>query len=582
MITINEIRDIKEYLQKDYHANRVEIQRKMQNFYDDKFAVPMIKQPQYLSRTGTAAWLVDAPASHIITRNPQVFIDPKKNTESNRKSAEKVNALMNHWVRYVLKQSPQPFREFVKNLLVRGEAWINPAVNEAWAEDENRVDKHLPVQFFTPDPLNVFGSPTESHGIPDYVMVIQSVSPRLIQANYKDWQPKSDSKLVEWFSYFDNEVRYFEADGIPVTDGIEDNVLKVTPFIHAYSGFGKESYDGRPESLAVGRLNKVTDLLIQECAINSDIDSTIHKFAKPRLDLTVPDTAEFDDTKIKENYDMGAAAFNVLALPQGSVLKEGERILPTPEAFQHFANIRARIAMEAPPIMSGLPGGTSGRQEDIVGYHFIRRFDCIVEATEDAFGKAFDMGREMLKKVPTFLPISQWVEVEGKGVQIDEEDLDNCNDCQLKLKAADPIEDDRRLMAGKALIDTGRIDWETFLIEYVGYTPEKAQEIKTKTIAEKIIMSSPELIGIISRKALEKLGMAEELNALNEQEAKQKQMATDMQQVAGAGPRGGEPRNFNMQSENPEARQMMDMVLSQRGVRSPAGARNGEGISVNG
>ncbi len=577
MITIDEIRDIKNYLVNDYHSARVARQLEMQNYYEDKFRVPMIKEPKYISRTGSAAWLVDAPAAHIITSNPQIFINPKIENNKAREAARNVNSLLNHWVKRVLKQSPQPIKEFTKNLLLRGEAWIHPSFNEFW--DANNInDKYIPMNFGVPDPINIYGSPEECYGIPDYVIVSFKVSRKMIEYMHPELDLQTDNKVIDYFEYYDKDVRYFEAANIPLLDdGIQENVCGLVPFIHAYSGFGKSSSEGKPETLTIGRLDKVTDLLIQECAINSDIDSCLHKFAHERLDLIIPQGAEFNDRQIKENYDAGAGAFNILPLPEGSKITAGERILPSQEAFQHFANIRSRLQMEAPPIMAGLPSGTSGRQEDIVGYRFIRRFDCIVEAVEDAWGKAMDMGLLLMERVPTWLPITMYLEQPDgakKQVKIDLEDIKLCTDTVLKLKTADPIEDDRKLMAGRTLVNDGRIDWETFLVEYAGYTPERANEIITKTIASNVINQA--LLPFIGRKALEKLGMTEELAQLDREQELQKEMnqklseksAIGQSPQSGAGSRGGEPRNMNIQS--PQGREMVDMALTQSGVRSSA------------
>jgi len=562
---IETIKERKVFL-KDYHSMRIKLQTEEQGFYDDTFGVPMIQAPHYLSRTGTGAWLVDGPASHIITRNPQVFNEPKKNTDKARESVSLVNALFNHWIKLILKQTPQPFREHAKKLLLRGEAWIHPVFDENWKKD----DKSLPILFLTPDPLNIYASPMEENGIPEYLMVLYQRSAWQMGLKYPSWsnpkhagEGKNKNATVEWFEYWDSENRYFSGDGEPVLrGGIQENIYGFVPFIHSYSGFGDASPEGKPESLVVGRLRRVKDLLIQECAINSDIDSTLHKFARPRIDLTIPVGSEFNADEIKETYDMGSGAFNILPLPEGSKFSEGERILPTQEAFQHFYNIRNRIAIEAPPIMSGLPSGSSGRQEDIVGYHFIRRFDSIVEATETAFSKALDMGKEILKIVPGWLPINQWLGLpEGKEKRITESDLDAVTDCRVILKVADPIEDDRKLMAGRSLKQENLIDWETFLIEYAGYTPERANEIIEQSIANMVVMTNPTLFQALAEKALENLGMREYLEKLKEQTQTQEKMQQGLKEPV----EQGEPRQFNAQS--PEAREMVDMQLSQRGAR---------------
>jgi len=560
---IEEILERKQFLE-DYHSGRIAQQEKEDSYYKDKFDVPTIKTPLYISRTGTGGWLVDGPTAHIITRNPQVFIEPKKDTEKGRDSAFAVNAFLNYWVRRILMQVPQPYHEFVKKVLLRGEGWIHPILNEKWDSDNVMS---LPVLFPIVDPLNVFGSPSEDNGIPEYVMVKYERMPWQVQVKYPWWTnpkhagDKSRKATVSWFEYWDGDVRYFSADEEPVLKGeIQPNVYKLTPFIHAYSGFGDASPNGEPESLAVGRLRKVMDLLLQECTLNSHIDSTIAKYAHPRMDLILPEGAEGLEEEIKKEYDMGAGSFNVL--PYVSELKAGEQLVPPQEVFQHFNNIRSRISMEAPPIMAGLPSGSSGRQEDIVGTNFIRRFDSVVEATEIAFAKSMDMAIEILKVIPSMLPITQWIEKPdgSKGSKkITKDDFESVLPSKIILKTADPIEDDRKLMSGRILKNEKSIDWGTFLVEYAGYTPERASEIINQTIADMVIMENPQMLQLLAQKAMEKLGMAEELAQLEQQVAQQEAM--------GAGSQGGQPRSMNIQT--PQGREMIDMALSQRGVRRP-------------
>lgn len=570
MITIQEIKDLRKYLVEEYHGARVTQQKKMQEYYDDTFAVPQIKEPMYISRTGTGAWLVDGPSSHIITTNPQVFVSPKRQTKECQESADKVNSLLNHWVSLIRRQSNQPFREFNKNLFLRGEAWIHPVHKEGWEEGNQ-----LPIEFLTPDPLIVFGSPNEQNGIPEFACLIYQVSSYMIRRLYPEFSYDVNKKNVEWFEFWDSKSKYFEVDSKPLYDGILENILGRVPFIHAYSGFGKESPEGKPETLTIGRLDRVTDLLHQLCIMNSNLDSTFTKFARPRYQLYLPPGIGMSDTernKWREAIDMSAGSLSIF--PNGANLEEGTRLLPSAEAFQHYANLQVRVAMEAPPIMAGLPSGSSGRHEDIVSYNFVRRFDCVVENAELSWGKALDTSLDTIKKVPGYCPLTQWLDIpEGgkKEITIDEEDIDNSSQCVLKLKAADPIEDDRKLMAGRALVESGRIDWETFLVEYAGYTPDKARLIKTKTIAEKIVTTSPLMQELIARKALENLGMTEELQTLEAERQLQENMSGALKQKAqqGAltGPRGGEPRSFNQQS--PAALDMADMMLSQGGIRQP-------------
>jgi len=572
MITVNEIQQLKTYLVTDYHSNRITNQRKWQEFYEDKFKVPQIKPPLYVQRTGTAAWLINGPSAHIITKNPQFFVEPRKTTEKARESATKVNALGNHWIRRLLKQTPQPCAEFAKNLFLRGEAWYHPMVQEDWEKDS---DFTLPINFSVPDPLIVYSSGKETYGIPDELIMDFKKNPYTVQ---KVWQGKNEevkkalsekflewikgtieNKPVNWFEYWHRDYRYFECDGIPIfKDEIQKNIHGM-PFIHAYSGFGKDSPDGDPASLAMGRLAPVLDLLIQECAIISDIDSTLHKFAHPRVLIVLPLGTNADTKEIKKAIDMGAGTVSVVEIPlPESRFDQSTTITPPQEAFQHYYNIRQRITTEAPPIMAGLPSGTSGRQEDIIATNFIRRFDSVAEAIESATAKMLDMGLKALNIVPGWLPINQWLEhPEGnKDVTITKEDLDAVTESRVVLKAADPIEDDRKLMAGRALVGAGRIDWEEFLVNYVGYTSEKANEIIINSLADKALYAEGSLmLRIMELKALEKLGMGDLAQQLLQQGQGQPQV----------GSQGGPPRSFNQQGA--ASGEKIDAMLRQGGIR---------------
>jgi len=579
MITIQEIKGLTDYLTKDYHTKRVAKQKEWHTYYDDTFNVPQIQKPMYLSRTGTGAWLIDGPTSHIITKNPQVTIMPKRTSESAIESAFKVTTLENLWVKKMLRQSPQPYREFVRNLMLRGEGWVRLILNEnviklimddEW--DKNSMSKYFPLLFLIPDPLNVFASPEEEYGIPRQLVMKFERSFRSIQMLYPEWSdPKNkDGKKgkIDWLEYWDKDYRYFEADGEPVLpDGINENVLGFVPFVHGYSGFGRMAEDGDPSSLVMGRLDKVRDLLIQECAINSDIDSTFHKFAHPKIDVFIPSDVEFDLEELRVNYSMKAGTFNALAVPKDTRIETGNKMLPSQEHMQHYYNIRARIGQEAPPIMSGLPSGSSGRQEDIMGYHYIRRYDSIVEATEISFAKILDMAREALVKIPNMLPITQFLEKpEGsKEVIIKEADIKLCSDTILELKAADPVEDDRKMMAGRALWKEKAIDWATFLTQYAGYTPDNADKIIKKTIAEQVVLQNPMILQLIAEKGIEQIGMKEEYDASKERLAQTEKVGAGSR--GGEESRGGEPRTGNIKTE--EGQEMVDMSLTQRGIRRP-------------
>jgi hypothetical protein len=584
MRTRAEILDFKKFVVDDFQKERRRRQLLWQEFYDDVFKVPMIQEPQYLCRTGTGAWLIDGPTAHIVTRNPQAFVYPKKISQQANDAANRVNTLYTHWLKLLLKQSPQPFKEHVKNLILRGEAWIHPMVNVGWEKGKDT----LPVIFSVPDPLNIYASPIEdAYGVPEAVCVVYNITPWYMRQQFPEWKnPKSAGEgkdkpqLVEMFQYIDKDVRFWSGDGEAVLngdEGVQENILHFVPYIHDYSGFGKDSPEGKPESLVVGRIAKVMDLLIQECAINSDIDSWIHKFVHPNKTLLVPDNYDGNTKELAQELNFAAASINIVPVPVGSKFTDDAQIPLPPELTQHYLNIRARIQMEAPPIMSGLPSGASGRQEDIVGSNFIRRFDSVMEATEDAFGKALDMGRRILQTIPTYLPVNTYLETpEGqKEVVIKKDDFDLVTDASVVLKSKDPIEDDRKLQAHLQMYERGLVNWETVLVEGYGKTPDEAKVIMQKTLAEKVLMTNPAILMAVGQEALQQLGMDARLKLLQEELAKGGTAASPSPPSApgGIGSQGGPPRKGNIQT--PTGMEMADISTSQNGIRrapTPTGA----------
>jgi len=420
------------------------------------------------------------------------------------------------------------------------------------------------VQYDCPNPLTVFGSPEEDYGVPQRVIVQYKVLPAAIAARYPKWKPSdTQGKYIDWWEYYDAGQRYFEGGGSPVFDDeLQQNASGLVPFVHAYSGFGKRSADNKPETLEVGRLAKVADLIIRHCGIVSAIDSTIQLYSRPVRDLLVPkrgDGVEFNPKEL-EQYSMKAGSINLIHMPDGSKFQD-PAIEPKESMFAWAAMIEAQILTEAPPIMAGLPTGTSGRQEDILSAHAIRRFDSVVDAVETSFATALDMEARILKTIPGMLPVSTWVTTEEgeKEYQVTADDLDACMPTKVILKAADPIDDDRKIQSGILMYEKQIISHKTFLIDHRGMTPDDADQEIYSIMAESV-MKSETIMNIIGKKTVERAGAEEELAQLQE--------VVRAETKKGVGSRGGPPRNLNIQSE--AGMGQPDVNMAQRGIRAPA------------
>ena len=262
-MNIDEIREYAKAL-KEYHSKRTNEQLADQEYYDDAFSVG-IQQPYHIVRTGTAAKIVDSIVEHLELVMPQVFREPRKNSEDEKKKALKIGRFLN----YLVKQWQPELGELYRNGVLRGEF-----VGQLQYDEEKRstIDNTVPISFTAPDPLNVFCDPYDSV-VP--ARVIKCFNIKSVVA--RNLVPKATiyRGVAEYLAYWSDDERYFELGKEPISIDVEPNYLGFVPFVHGYSGFGKKSSDGDPATLAVGRLRKIRGRLKEECEIESRVDSII-------------------------------------------------------------------------------------------------------------------------------------------------------------------------------------------------------------------------------------------------------------------------------------------------------------------
>ena len=449
---IKEIRALKTKYEELYFQVRKE-QKTDKTYIDDTFPVPEVKSPHEPMRLGMGAEIVDSPAEQIITQNPQAFIDIIR---GDKEAKNRIGKLINdRWIPILKRQNPNPYKEFVKNLLARGEAFIKLAHNESWVTGD-RIRNGLPVKFLLPDPMVIYASPEEDdNGVPARVIVFYERQPQDVIVRYPDWHnpmkagEENKKKEVQWVEYWGSirgedgklrQVRYFEADGEPVLKGgVQDNIYGFPPFVRKYSGFGRRSPDGKLASLIISDIKLNRDLIRTQCAIGSDIASIMHLFAhKPRT-LILPPGQEVSQDQLNQ-LEFGAYVLNVLNLPEGAKFDIDETELPSAEAFAFFGQLTNMIREKNPFVMAGFPSGSSGRQQDMSNVSAMRRYDSVIENTEHAWATAFEMALKICYKIPTLQP-----------KELHKNDLKATYECEVKLKADDPAEEDRKATLGDRL-----------------------------------------------------------------------------------------------------------------------------------
>lgn len=148
--------------------------------------------------------------------------------------------------------------------------------------------------------------------------------------------------------------------------------------------------------------------------------------------------------------------------------------------------------------MAGFPQGTSGRQQDMTEVAAMRRYDSVVENTEWAFATALKMAIKLCATIPNLKP-------EG----ISQKDLETEFDIEVRLKAKDPIAEDRRITLGDRLWNSGKgsISLSRFHTEYQGLTEDESKREIAKMLADQITIYNPDVAAVMGMVAAEESGM---------------------------------------------------------------------------
>jgi hypothetical protein len=567
-VSKEEIHALKDYFVNDLYGTVRQEQTEDESYYNDTFDVSEIKVPHKPLRSGLARKIIDSPAEQMITRNPKVFVDIK-----NQESLKSISKVTNFWVDILRRQNPNPFKESVKNPLLRGETYIFLQHNEALVTNEPTKNK-LPVFFIVPDPSTIYGSVEEDEdGIPDKVIIVCERNLSDIKFLYPKWSnPKNNGdttgkKKVQWLAYWDSEYRYYEADGESVLEGDGENVYGFTPFIRRYSGFGRRDSQNNLASMIVGELRGSRGLLKEECLVRSDIASSLHLYAHPRKELIVPDTSSVDAAKIKEAYSFEPGSLSVLGLPVGSEFSKDTQMTPVPEVFAHLAKIQSDIIGRHPIVMAGMMNGTSGRQIDINTKETMTRYDTILENTETLFSTAIEKAFEICRKID-YTP-------EG----LNKEDISKEFHVTVELKAEDVLERDRLVTLGERLWmgGNGSIDLTTLHTKYYGYTQSESLDIQANMLVDKLTLQNPDVAQVMGMVFAEESGMSGWIEDAQANQAKQEAQQKALKKMPQPGMNPSQEQRTRGETMTQTGFEQIDQSLQNRGARqSPTPYQRGQ------
>lgn len=558
METVDNIKALKERYEKYLYFNTRSQQEEDQTYRDDTFQVPEVKTPHKVWRSGMGSRMVDAPAEQIVTSNPQVFFEI---TKGKKDIASKLSQEVNgNWIEILRLSNPNVFKESVKNKLGRGESYIKICHNERWVTKPLRKENGLPVFdrsgipiiFDVPDPMVIYGSPEEddcgwipNSGVPNRVIVFYKRQPEELVKRYPSWtDPKNKQTItegrdVEWIEYWDKNTMHFEADGDVLVH--TDNPYKFVPFIRKYSGFGRRSPDGELANLIVSDIRFSRDLIREECVQHSNIRSIEDIFAHRNRLIKSPGHIT---KEMVENLSFGTYDLAILSdMPPGTELIDNDPPTVPQELLQSYGNTVAKLVQRNPFLASGSPYAPSAREGDRTFTAAMRRYDTIVENTENEWATAIAMGLAICKIIPTLKP-------DG----LTETDLDTTFKVSVKLRAKDPIEEDRLITLGERLRNSERpaIDLETFHTQFMGYTQAESEKIQVKILADAVTFNNPLWVQAVGGVAVEEGNMRDTLEKFQNLQEPSPTAKTTMERIQGVAQPGAPTEGTRGARKSPE------------------------------
>ena len=553
METVDNIVNLKKRYDDLYSVTRRQ-QDEDQTFRDDTFAVSEIKPPHKVWRSGIGSRMVDAPAEQIVTSNPQVFFNILKG-EKNK--ASKLSKEVNeNWIEILKLSNPNAFKESVKNKLCRGESYIKVVHNDRWVTNPKGTNKDglpvfdrsgLPVIFGVPDPMVIYGSPEEDDcgwipntGVPNRVIVWYKRQPEELIMKYPSYTNKANKeKDVEWVEYWDKDTMYYAADDEVLVH--TRNPYGFVPFVRKYSGFGRRAPDGKLDSLIVSDIRFSRDLLREECIQHSNIRSVEDLFAhRPKLLMS-----EGNITRdMVKDLRFGTYDLPVLSNmpPNTKFINDAEPSVPM-ELLQSYSNTMSKLMQRNPFLAAGSPYAPSAREGDRSFTAAMRRYDSIVENTESEWATAISMGLRICKVMPTLKP-------DG----LTEADLDTTFKVTVKLRAKDPIEEDRLITLGERLRNSDRpaIDLQTFHMKFMGMTQDESEEVQVKILADAVTFNNPMWVQAVGGIAVEEGSMEAVINKFGQVGQTPQTPRTTTERIQGEGQAGTPTEGTRGARQSPE------------------------------
>ena len=394
-----------------------------------------------------------------------------------------------------------PIQQVVHDFLLRGAGCIKFIVDPEYmlpsGGDEDADTGMFPWLVKAVDPLSIFPAPG-SKRTPAYVLESQTRTVLDMQMHYADhWhdpivrrggKKRKPSDPVKWLEFWsgptfkdgkqvDPGQYVVEADGIRIID--QPNPYGVLPYVFSYSGLGRANHDGEPSHLSEGILDSVIGELEEEIRIKT---AWAHQWlfsAYPRL-LTTD-----DPRRVRRQFMVSAGS--VIKYNPGEKPEWMEQQPPNEAMLRFLEVITANIQRKVSPSLTERPSGVdAGIHQALLLGQALKVISPIRRALDIMGGELINGMAKQMKALSIKMNVSGGTENQDRMVA--GRDF-KAFTFRVQFEAIDPVENDRRMLAGLALRRERAdglplISRRTFMERYMGGVIDNIDDEESQLIAE--------------------------------------------------------------------------------------------------
>jgi len=521
--TIDELNKLKADMEQ-YYSDVVKQYEEDEKFYGLDFA-ELLRLPRKFRRDAvilpTAREIVDTATDHIAPVYRRVTVPRRAATPP----ATEQSQLLQRFYEAVLtwlEQRPavSPYRSGGKHLTLYGTSvWklmfdhrlLTPDVpkREQYESDEEfeeaKADYNLMRTTTLPFTLHVL-HPTEVYldpfnDPPEWGMQVYSRYARDIKAKYPYWRnPKnlSDFKEADCIEWWDSKSRALIVSGEPaLQEGVVEHDWGTHPYIQGASGYGLDGREHRPETMFVGMLRYLKQVLVSESRAFSISDVVLKSGAWP-IRIAQGERAN-------EVSTMRPVYGEIQPVPPGVEIKDLSPVLPPGMLMQFMQVVNHVISnASAPRVVQGLhqPGISSGFDRQLALGQARLRYGSLAESMEKMLGELCRKAGimfESLKLGPVSLAAAAQ---QDEFKSITWKTFKGHHAVSVKINVLEPEDEVRKHQDAISLVAGGLMSPQTAIRKYF---PDVDPESEIGRIVAARILFSGELIGLLSQAALQKI-----------------------------------------------------------------------------